>query len=124
MYPRIPFVRHGAINPARAVSTGVGLVVAGLLLTGIGALLFAYCLDFFTLSDIIPGVYRDPNAPPTKIPIGAFVFIGFIILFGLVSLLEGGWRICYRESNKYLYYIMLTMGAIFIAAGILAKGLK
>jgi hypothetical protein len=49
---------------------------------------------------------------------------GFIVLFGLVSLSEGVWRICYRESNKYILYVLSGMGAIFIAARMLARRLK
>ena len=124
MYPRLPFVRPVPVTHQRALGTGIVLVIAGLFLTALGAFLIAFYLDFITLGDIMPGVYRDPSAAPVDAPLGAFVFIGFIVLFGLVSLSEGIWRICYRQSNKYLFYVLLGMGAIFIAAGILVKGLK
>jgi hypothetical protein len=124
MYPRLPSIKHGPITPQQARITGVVLVVAGLFLLALGLALLAYILDFFTLGDILPGVYRDPEASEEEISIGALFFIGFILLFGLVSLIEGFWRILYRQSNKHLLAIMLVLGGIFIAAGIFARAIR
>jgi hypothetical protein len=124
MYPRIPPIKHGPITPRQARITGVVLILGGLFLVLLGLALLAYALGLFTLGDIMPGVYRDPNAPEVAPSLGALAFIGFMLLFGLVSLIEGFWRIRFRRSNKHLLTIIIVLGWIFIAAGILVKGLR
>lgn len=100
------------------------MVVLGLFLMVLLGGLLAFILGLFPLSAIFPGTYRDPNAPEPSLDWGAGLFIGFLFSFGVVCLVEGIWRIRYGKPNRKLVLILFVMANLFIAAGLVAKGLK
>jgi len=124
MIPHIPYPTNLPISPPQARITGWVLIGLGLFLMAFMGGLLAFFLDLFPLSAIFPGTYRDPNAPVVPIGWGVSLFLGFIFSFGLVSFVEGFWRIRYGKPNRKLVMILFVLGNLFIAAGIVAKGLK
>ena len=98
--------------------------MVGLLLIGLIAALVAFFVDLISLSIIFPGVDPDPKAGPVSVPITAWLFILFFVLFGVVSVAEGIWRVWFGQRNKYLTKAMIVMGLMFVAAGIIAQGLS
>jgi hypothetical protein len=111
-------------TPKQARRRGVFLIIVGLLLIGFVSLVSAVVADVIPLSTFFPGVYRDPNAGPTVIPLAAWLFLGFFIVFGLVSVVQGIWQVAYGERNRMLTIVMITMAAIFIGGGIIARSFK
>lgn len=89
------------------------------LMSIVGALL----LDVISLADIIPGTYRDANAAPSETSIGAYGFFGFCLLFGVVCIITGIYQVWTGRRNGKLIIIILIMGALFAAVGIIARGL-
>ncbi len=124
MYPRIHEITPRALTSRQARTRGVVLIIVGLFLTGLAMAIVAFFLDLISLSVIFPGVYRDPNAGPVSVPIAGYLFVGFFALFGLVAIAEGIWQVWFGVRNKYLTIIMIAMGTIFVAAGILVRGLS
>jgi hypothetical protein len=112
------------LPPRRVRLNGLLLIATGLLLAALGLALLAYILDYITLADILPGTYRDPDAGPAETPTGAYIFVGFTLLFGLTALSEGAWRVWFGRHNRYLLRIILVLGGIFFAAGMIAQGLS
>ena len=100
------------------------LIIVGLFLIGLAAAIIALALDLISLSIIFPGVYRDPNAGPASLPIAGWVFLLFFAVFGLITVAEGVWQVWFGERNKYLTIIMIAMGIIFVAVGIIVQGLS
>ena len=54
---------------------------------------------------------------PQDITFMVFVF-GLVMIIGLVSLIGGLWQIVFGKRNKTLVYIIIGLGAIFIATGL------
>ncbi|MBC7892530.1 MAG: hypothetical protein H7Y12_09975, partial [Sphingobacteriaceae bacterium] len=82
MIPRIPYPTNLLITPRQARITGWVLIGLGLFLMGLIGALLAFLLGMFPISAIIPGAYRDPNAPEVPIGWGISLFLGFIFSFG------------------------------------------
>jgi hypothetical protein len=121
--PRLPPLNSRPLSQRAARIGGVFLILIGLILLTITGLLFGYFLDLVQVEKLIPGVYRDPEAEKS-VPIAAWLFVGFFSVFALVSIFQGFWQIVYGVRNRIATALMIFMGALFIAAGVLARALK
>lgn len=112
------------LTPQQARRRGVLLILVGLFLISFIALITAVVLDIIPLSTFFPGVYRDPDAGPTPLPIAAFIFLGFFGLFGLLTVVQGIWQLAFGTNNRSLTIALLIMAGIFAVAGIISRGLR
>ena len=110
--------------PKQARRRGVFLIIIGLLLIAFLGLVSAVVADVIPLSTFFPGVYRDPDAGPTTIPLAVWLIPGFFVMFGLVSVGQGIWQIAYGKQNRMLMIVMVTMALIFMGLGLVARALK
>lgn len=123
MQPRLPPLNFRPLSPRAARVGGVFLILIGLFLLTVTGLLFAYFLDLVQVEKLFPGVYRDRSVE-TSVPVAAWALVGFFSLFGLVSVFQGFWQVVYGVRNRAATALMIVMGAIFIAAGVVARALK
>ena len=50
-----------------------------------------------------------------------FAIFGFVILFGVVSLIAGFWQLIFGRRNMILVYFILFLGAVFLVGGSIAQ---
>jgi MFS family permease len=123
MLPKVPDQHFRPLNSRQARFRGVVLVILGLFLVTVAAAVIALLLDLIPLSSIFPGTYRDPNAQ-VEVSMAVWIFTGFLGLFGLLCVAEGGWQIWFGRRNKVLMILLIAMFLIFVGAGVVAKALR
>ena len=110
------------LTPAQVRRAGCLLTVLGLFITGLMLALLAYVLEFFTLADIFPGVYRVEDAAEDDEGLtGAFLFIGVFLSFGLVTLWAGIWQAWTGRALRKLWIVMLGMMAVMELLAIIGE---
>lgn len=123
MQPTLPPLNFRPLSPRAARIGGVFLILIGLFLLTLTGLLFAFFLDLVSLEKLIPGVYRDQSVQKA-VPLAAYLLVGFFSVFGLVSVFQGFWQVVYGVRNRIATVLMILMGGIFIAAGVVARAFK
>ena len=112
------------LSSAQARRRGVLLVLIGLFLAALSAVILAVLFEFIDIATLLPGTYRDPSTGPSSVPVLAWAAVGFFGVFGLVSILQGVWQIATGARNKLLTIVMIAMAFVFVAAGLLARGMR
>jgi hypothetical protein len=124
MLPRLSDLQRRQLTPRQIRLGGWVMVACGLFLLALTGAVGALLLDIIALSDIIPGTYRDPTAGPPESSVGAYAFIGFCFVFGLVSTAAGFYQVWTGRRSEKLLSVMLVLGALFAAAGMIVRGLS
>jgi hypothetical protein len=52
-----------------------------------------------------------------------FIILGFLMLFGGVSVIAGIWQLVYSRRNKYLISALIILGLIFLIAAPIFRAL-
>lgn len=53
-----------------------------------------------------------------------FGIFGFVLLFGLTSIVAGAWQLIFGRRNRPLVWIILAFGGILLAGGIIVQYLE
>jgi hypothetical protein len=112
------------LTPRQIRRMGWLLIVIGLFLVALMGLVGAMLLELISLTDLIPGTYRDESAGPVEVSVGAYVFFGFSLLFGFVTVAMGAYQVFTGKRSRKLILTILVMAAIFMIAGLIASGLE
>ena len=123
MIPRLGELKYKNLTSRQARVSGVVLIILGLFLAGLAAVIVGLVMDLIPLSTFFSNVYRDPEAEPTSVPIAAWLLILYIALFGLVSVPAGIWQVWFGERNRHLTRVIVVMGLVLAAFGIIAEAL-
>lgn len=109
-------------TPAQLRRSGYALVPLGLLIAAAGAALLPLAFGWMPPAEWLPaGTYIEARTEPWETPISLVVFLAGIVLFGVVMIAEGTWRILHSRMNLTLLRIMLVLVGIFFVVGSIAS---
>jgi hypothetical protein len=109
-------------TPAQLRRSGLFLVPLGLLIAAAGAAMLPLAFGWIPPAEWLPaGTRIEPRTEPWETPIGLVVFLSGIVLFGVITIAEGAWRILYSHMNLTLLRIMLVLVGIFFFVGSIAS---
>jgi hypothetical protein len=113
----------GRVLHATAIRVrGTISLVLGLLLTGGMSYLLVWVATIIRHS-ADPGATTRFNGGPVAAA-GIFALLGFVLAFGLVSSVLGGWMLRYGWRNARLKRLVLVFGLLFWLASVLINLLK
>lgn len=116
--PNCGRVLHAAsIRIRGAVSVVLGILLSG----GIGYLIVLIAQIISRSGD--PRATTRFNGGPAAAA-GIFALLGFILVFGLICIVMGGWMVRYGWRNPKLFRIVWIFGLIFWLAGLVVSLIK
>lgn len=109
-------------TPVQLRRSGFLLIPLGLLIAAIGAALLPLAFGWLPPAEWLPaGIRIEPRTEPWETSIGLVVFLSGIVLFGVIAIAEGAWRILHGSMNPTLLRSMLVLAGIFLFAGMIAS---
>ena len=104
---------------ARIRALGVFSVILGIILLGVMGYLSWWIYNAITAPTPAGG---SPRFTGGQQDINFIIFVfGLVMIIGLVSLLGGLWQIIFGKRNKVLVYIIIGLGVVFMATGLLVS---
>ncbi|MDT7602771.1 MAG: hypothetical protein QOF61_768 [Acidobacteriota bacterium] len=94
----------------------------GWMIIGIGAFLaISMSVITFYVAQIMyhtsaPGTHAGFTGTP-EMAFFIFALFGFIIFFGLASVVSGAWQVRHARPNRKLMFLLIGMGLLFIIIG-------
>jgi hypothetical protein len=118
MLPREPLAPMRELDPAQVRRSGWVLLVFGAVLLAIGGGGLLLALGAWPAWALPPGV---TPGPPAQVPVPALVLLGFVAVFAVLSLVEGGVRIATSRRDPRRMRWLLSLAFVFLIAGLVAR---
>ena len=109
-------------TPAQLRRSGFFLAPLGLLIAAAGVAMLPLAFGWIPPAEWLPaGTRIEPRTEPWETSIGLVVFLSGIVLFGVITIAEGTWRILHSRMNLMLLRSMLVLAGLFLFAGMIAS---
>lgn len=120
----LPPLVTGVVTPSPARKRGAAwvLLVCGVLLVAAGGALLIAVWAPQLFAELIGATWRpEPAERAEPVSLGIWVSVGWLLLFGAVTMSQGVWGLCVGEMNRLLLRLQVGLFLIFVIVGAFAS---